>query len=365
MTRERREQDRHRALEPAPHHEQPLAPVAAGRAAGARRRRAAGSTKASSDREHEPVEPDVARRRRRVRSIVRPSATKTAISARLASEEWKPSISPLRGSARVADQHPGDEDGEEARAVHERRGAVDHAGGGEHAERVERRLAAARRAASAAAARGAPATPTASAAGHLDRELLTTVQNEPSSVVASSIIPIISAIPTGSFAPDSPCEDRAGAAADLAAAEHGEHDRRVGGRERGAEQAARDPARGRAGSARRRRSARRSRTCRARRARGSARPRTAEAPPADVHAAVEEDHDQRDDARSARRSRTRSRRRARARGPRRPRPRRGRAPALGIAIRSVSVRPKSASEKPPATTSTISPKVAISSTRRL
>ena len=44
--------------------------------------------------------------------------------------------------------------------------------------------------------------------------------------VASSIIPIISAIPTGSLKPDSPFEDRARAALDLLAGEHRERHRR-------------------------------------------------------------------------------------------------------------------------------------------
>ena len=114
--------------------------------------------------------------------------------------------------------------------------------------------------------------------------------------VASSIIPIISAIPTGSFAPDSPSRIVPVRPRDLAAAEHREHDRRIGRRERGAEQAARRPGEAEQARARRPRSGRRSRTCRARRARGSARARPRKRRQPMSHAAVEEDHDQRDDA---------------------------------------------------------------------
>ncbi len=50
----------------------------------------------------------------------------------------------------------------------------------------------------------APTAPTATPPTISIANSSTTVQKVPSSVVASSIIPIISAIPTGSLAPDSP-----------------------------------------------------------------------------------------------------------------------------------------------------------------
>ena len=67
----------------------------------------------------EPLEES--RAREDVREVdVRPSATKTTTSARLASEVWNRSISSRRGTLRVAEEHPGDEHGEEPRAVRRR-----------------------------------------------------------------------------------------------------------------------------------------------------------------------------------------------------------------------------------------------------
>ena len=110
--------------------------------------------------------------------------------------------------------------------------------------------------------------------------------------VASSIIPIIKAIPTGSLKPDSPFEDRAGAALDLLAGEHRERHRRIRGCKRGSDQEGDRPVEaedvvGSDGDERR----------------GAERPEHsedrdrdgggAEPAQADAHAAVEEDRDQR------------------------------------------------------------------------
>ena len=136
--------------------------------------------------------------------MVSPSATKTTISARLASEVWKRSISPLYGARASPMSEPGDEHGEKARAVRDGRDAVDHAGERERAERVER-LVRERDAAASAEQQRPPrrsrsrARPTSRSRtrGRRSRTLA-------SSCVAYSSIPIISAIPTGSLAPDSP-----------------------------------------------------------------------------------------------------------------------------------------------------------------
>ena len=102
----------------------------------------------------------VSRRRDQPRSIVRPSATNTAISAEAGERREELSISRLGGAA-ASPKDPGDEHGEEPGAVRERRSAVDDAGAGERRDRIERGAGSAhaphqRRAASA------PATPTAS-----------------------------------------------------------------------------------------------------------------------------------------------------------------------------------------------------------
>ena len=103
--------------------------------------------------------------------MVSPSATKTTISARLASEVWKRSISPLYGARAAPTQQPGDEDGQEARAVRDGRDAVDHAGDRRAcgADRAPRR--AARPAASAERATSRPGDADREPDRHLDREL--------------------------------------------------------------------------------------------------------------------------------------------------------------------------------------------------
>ena len=179
----------------------------------------------------------------------------------------------LERRADVADEQAGDEDGEEARAVaRRRRRRRSTPGAGERAQRVEARRSAARRASVTAPS----SEPAGDADGEPDRHLRARTRARRSrrcrpGASASSIIPIISAIPTGSFAPDSPCEDRPGAAADLAVAEHREHHRRVGRRDRGAEQAGGGPAEAERRVRDERDRRRRSRTCRRRRARRSAR----------------------------------------------------------------------------------------------
>ena len=104
-------------------------------AAAAARRRPAGSRTRAPPRAARPssqTSPSSAEI-----EIVSPSATKTTISASDESASWKTSLSALNGRADVADEQARDEDGEEARAAGDGRDAVDHAGAGEGAQRVE------------------------------------------------------------------------------------------------------------------------------------------------------------------------------------------------------------------------------------
>jgi hypothetical protein len=104
---------------------------------------------------------------------------------------------------RVTEQEAGDEDGEKTRAVRECRGAIDDRRRNEGADGVQ-----------AFAGQGAcrincrtktaPATPTASPTAISSQKSPTIVHNDASSCVANSSIPITRAMPTGSFAPDSP-----------------------------------------------------------------------------------------------------------------------------------------------------------------
>ncbi len=138
------------------------------------------------------------------RSIVRPSATKTASSARLASEAEKRSISPLYGVRASPEGDAHDEDGEEARAVGERGRAVERAREHERQHRVEPFGRAAGRGAAAGSARSRRSRPKTTPTDISTTNSRTTTRNEASSWVASSIMPSISAMPAGSLTPASP-----------------------------------------------------------------------------------------------------------------------------------------------------------------
>ena len=287
---ERGEQDRHRALEPAPHHEQALTPV---EPHGCEERgddeRADRECEQSS--EDQAVEPDVVLDQR-VQLDREPERGEDDDlgEARERAEESLDLALARRG--RVADQDPGDEDREKAGAVDRGRDAVDHAGRGEHAKRVERGLGK-RDAAHQRQKHRRAGDSDRRAADHLDRELL---DDGPEAAVVGGCEldhPDHQRDPGRVVRARLALQDRAGAPADLAAAEHRERDRGIGGGERCAEQAARDPAEveevvrrdrdqtgGREGAEHAEREDRDD--------------RAAEAPPADVHAAVEEDHDQGD-----------------------------------------------------------------------
>ena len=194
-----------------------------------------------------------------------PSATKTASSPRSASADWKWRTSIRARELGVADHDPGDEDGEEARAVRRpprgrrrpRRRASPPAG------RASRR-AAARGAAPAAARRRRRRRPRArcpSRAGTPRRRR----RRRPTGARRELDHPDHQRDPDRVVEPRLALEDRARAALDLLAGEDGERHRRVGRRERCADQERRRSSRSRAGSAPRRRRAGRSRRSRGRR----------------------------------------------------------------------------------------------------
>ena len=177
------------------------------------------------------------------------------------------------------------------------RDAVDDARGGERPQRIQRRVrqrhAAQQRAGAGTRRRCRPRARRPSRARTRGRPST----RVPSSVVANSIIPIISAMPTGSFAPDSPSRivpvrpptSRRPSTENMTAG--------IGRRERGAD-AARDVVHEKPSSqcaASGEEPGGRERPER-RRARGSARARRGTAASPTLRAAVEEDHDERDDA---------------------------------------------------------------------
>ena len=181
-----------------------------------------------------------------------------------------------------------------AGAVHEGRGAVDDAGGGQDAERVERRL----RQPGAAhqwQQRRRSGHADDSAADHLERELLD--DGPERAVVARRQLdqPDHERDPDRVVRAGLTLQDRARSPADLAAAEHGEGHGRIGRCECGSEQSARDP-----GEAEQAMCGECDQPGRGEGAEDAQRhdrdERHRRLAPADVHAAVEEDHDHRDDA---------------------------------------------------------------------
>ena len=109
----------------------------------------------------------------------------------------------LVGQARIAEHEPRDEDGEEARAVHERRGAVENAGERQGKHGVEA-LGREPQTPQQRQERQAPARPIAVPIPISTTNSRTTTNADASSWVASSISPSISAIPAGSLTPASP-----------------------------------------------------------------------------------------------------------------------------------------------------------------
>ena len=202
----------------------------------------------------------------------------------------------LERRADVADEQAGDEDGEEAGAVRHGRDAVDDA-------RRRRACAACRgpgsgsenRCSHSAEQRARRATPIARPIDHLQREL---AHDDPERRVrdasASSIMPDHQRDPDRVVRARLALEDRPRPPADLAVAEHREHHRRVGRRDRGAEQARDGPAAAEDAVRDERRSPPAVANVPTDAERGDRDGRAAEAPPADREPAVEEDHDQRD-----------------------------------------------------------------------
>ncbi len=194
----------------------------------------------------------------------------------------------------VAHHDARDEDGEEARAVRDRRGAVDDARREDHRDRVERAIGEDRGAEDGTRATSAPATPIASPTLISTTNSLTTVENEPSLRRRDLDHPDHQRDADRVVEARLPLEDRAGAPADLLPGQDRERDGRIGGRERRAEQPGRRSRRGRGRRGRPPRSARRCRTCRATPSATIGTADAAEAREADLRAALEQDHDQRE-----------------------------------------------------------------------
>ena len=194
----------------------------------------------------------------------------------------------------VADQDPGDEYGQEAGAVDERGRAVDHTGGGDDPQRVERGRGQRHAPHQRQQQRRAGHTDR-DAAGHLDDELLD--DRPEGAVVARRELdhPDHQRDPDRVVRPGLALQDRPRPAVDLAAAENRERDRWIGRGKRRSEHPARDP-----GEVEQDVRGERDQRGRGERPQDPEREdrhgRTAEAAPADVEAAFEEDHDQRDDA---------------------------------------------------------------------
>ena len=222
------------------------------------------TTSASSRREQQAVEPDVAAERRdRDRQPERDEDDDLGERRERLVEDLDLG---LERRADVADEQAGDEDGEEARAVGDGGDAVDDPGAGERAQRVE-----ARARQREALQRLAEQQPAGDADGEADRHLDARTRarrsrRSPSGCSASSISPIISAIPTGSLAPDSPSRivpvrppiSRSPSTENITAGSVG--------RDRGAEQAGGGPVEPEHPVRERAPRRRRSRTCRRRRA---------------------------------------------------------------------------------------------------
>ena len=135
----------------------------------------------------------------------------------------------------VADHDPGDEDGEEPRAVAHRGEAVDHARAENHGQRVQRAVGerhAAQRLQHHDAGDGADRKPDA----HLLQELPGDVGDARGRVHGELDHPDHQRDPDGVVEPRLALENRPRAALDLLAGEDGERHRRVGRRQRGPDQ---------------------------------------------------------------------------------------------------------------------------------
>ena len=144
------------------------------------------------------------------------------------------STSAWRGASTSPRIRPGDEDGEEARAVRERRDAED--GRGEREREIPRGRAPSR--GSRRASSEPPAMPTRRPIAICSAKTRTTTQKRLVGVRRELDQPEHQRDPDRVVRARLAFEDRVGAALDLAVAEHREHDRGVGRGDRGAEQPA-------------------------------------------------------------------------------------------------------------------------------
>ena len=173
--RERGEEDRHGALQPAPDHEQALA----------------GSKTRRSEQHAERERTGDQRGKRREQQAVHPAAGRQRGEIDRQSERDEHDDLGQRGEpvledvdlgaerrAQIADDQAGDEHGEEPRAVRDRRDAEDEPGERERAQRVEPRGRKRRRAASERARRGRPRCRSRARSTSAPRRLAMTIQNE-------------------------------------------------------------------------------------------------------------------------------------------------------------------------------------------
>ena len=225
----------------------PLRPAQVTKSRSPRRSRDGQEQRRDDERPHDEAEDDARARgpptRRRARQDVaevdrQPERDEDGeLAEARRARDWKRSHLALVGSSRVADHDPGDEDGEEARAVRDGGDAVDEpraasmprAGTARASGSGTRRSGCsstkprdgarprARRPSRAANSQATSTTPASACVGELDHP---DHQRDPDGVVEPRLA----------------LEDRAGAALDLLAGEDGERHRRVGRRERRADQ---------------------------------------------------------------------------------------------------------------------------------
>ena len=164
---------------------------------------------------------------------VRPRATKTAISARLARGPVKLVIDGFVSWRATTDDQPREEDSEKARPVQARRDAVESSGECQGEERMQAPRSGGESGAGLWRAAEPPTSPEGGADAHLDCELAHHDGCRRVRVSRQFDHPDHQCDPGGVVQPRLAFECCPRASADLVVAEHGEHHRRISRRERG------------------------------------------------------------------------------------------------------------------------------------
>ena len=184
------------------------------------------------------------------RSTVSPSATNATISAEARERRVETlDLALVRGLA-VTDQDPRDEDGKKSRPAGERRQGVEREHAHQRPQRIQRLARAAARLRMKASSSQPPATPIDRADSHLQHELAEHVQRRAAAQAARRDQARHERDADRVVRARLALEDGAGPAGDLAAAEHGEDDRRIGRRDGRGEQGGGVPGQAEARSAR-------------------------------------------------------------------------------------------------------------------